>query len=1139
MELEEVLTRLAKGPAVLFLGQHYLATDTGSDPLLAEFLKKYKPTTTNNNSYTQLLDGFDATQGEATLSWIDERCKRIAPPEWLKIVSDYPWNAVFTSAIDSVWPGCFRNSWRDVNLILEEKYNPSNPRNQLLLHCTCLFGCVNKADDSERPPLNSFELLKRKYIANVLAHRIPDTLTPWGTLLIEGYSEETDWFSLNELSLIIDSLNPGQAHVFSADEQLVKTPIIARLVAQNKICIHRESLAKLLSLGQDKGMITLGAAPQNIGSNHRLLVKNKAVSIPKEIWNQTSKSATILTTDALELPPPLSEDARYREFRSFLSGQEGKPRWASYARGFSFKREFESTLMQEVVSRLNSRDLRLRDEPIILHGQTGVGKSVALGSLAFEIAKTQEYAVLYIEHRTQRPAWQDLDKFGKWIEDIGASACLIVWDGMLEPREYSGLLRTLTGRMRKVVLVGSSYKREESLKYDKKYISVAAVLSATEKSRFQKFLASFHPSFAKLMDLHLDETFLVALYRLLPPTRGLIRSGLMSELAQAEKILTDNAAKSLNREGAATVLAQALMTAGLISQAKSLEARTVEVAGEEMPEIHKLTGLIMVPGQFGLNVPFELLLRAMGKGGYAQLPELFRGLDIFSWQNDQVGNIEIGPRNSLEARIVVQSRLGGAKAEIEFACELLAEVKDDESHSSGTEINFAVELIHAMGARGAASDYFAPYFVDIAKTLKRLRKERGVKNSRLMLQEANLWRQWTMEQDGTSDAECSERGVILKAAESILQEAIELGGGNSRQRDFHSHLLVELATNKGFQAMQALRDKTNSSESVTLYKDARQLLTDARRLDPENYYPTDIIAWLTLNLIKGGHLSDEDRVEAIADVLNAFQLTEGEELTPEQRDRFQKRRLEFGDMIGDADLADDAFKRLADQGSGAGYYWRAINMSGLREMDNVLDSKSQKKLAEGLGYLESNLDKIKSDVRCLELYLDLWWMVNTRTQLFAKERVALPLSRAAWEDCLKIIERIEMIGKSSRHSRILFLHGLACFHLGAVAQALVLFEEIKQETEQLKGRWRNTRSYVVSDPDGKPVRYHGNVAWVNDHGSQGEIAVDELRQKIRFLPTDFGRPDIRKGETLGDFHIAFNFRGVIADPIDFRRGTVG
>ena len=61
----------------------------------------------------------------------------------------------------------------------------------------------------------------------------------------------------------------------------------------------------------------------------------------------------------------------------------------------------------------------MQNDPIILHGQTGTGKTVALGSIAYRVRDEGKYPVLFIERKSQRLSNNDLEAFCKWAEDLG------------------------------------------------------------------------------------------------------------------------------------------------------------------------------------------------------------------------------------------------------------------------------------------------------------------------------------------------------------------------------------------------------------------------------------------------------------------------------------------------------------------------------------------------------------------------------------------------------------------------------------------------------------------------------------------------------------------------------------------------
>ncbi len=1125
----ELVERLKKGPAVLFLGQRYLALESGSDSLLKEVLRKYPPPLNNQTTgYSQILNRNFENAGKSGLAWADELCKKFSPPEWLKTVSSYPWNAVFASSIDSIWPACFRNEWRVISPIFEENTIPLDSRNQLNLHCTFLFGSVNRTNEEERPPLSIFELMKKKQVAVSLGRRLADILTPWGTFFIEGHSGSDDWFSLSDLLPIIDLLNEHQTHIFSITEEFASNPLVKMLIDNNKIQLHQNSLANFLIEANGNGYINLGESPENIGSGRRIYIEKKPVSLPKDNLQNISRSANILDETTLKPPPPMSEEATYREFLRFLSAV-GKPRWSDFARGFAFKREYQEKLEKVVKRCLESK--RLGDEQIILHGQSGSGKTVSLEQLAFDICKEKKYPVLFIERSVQRPNPSELREFCKWADESGATSCLIIWDGMLAPKEYNDLLRYLTGRGRPVVLVGSSYViNEPRLISDPNYIPAPTKLSVYERGQFLEFLKKFYSSFSEMQSFMVADDFLVALYRLLPNTRSNIKDGLILEISKAESSLTgENRPIELLKT---SILARALFAAGLIPDFPIINDVNIVVNEETMTEAQKLTGLIMVAGRFGLTIPFELLLRALGKNAYSKLPELFNNQDIFRWKSDHLGNIEVGPRNSLEADIIVSARLGGPQMEVSFAKELLIEVKASGHFTGDREVNFAVDLLRAMSAKGELSKSYSPYYYDLAKILRQLREERSFENPRIMLQEAHLLRLWVTNKEKRAEG-VNQSDEALDQAEEVLNRALELTEGDEKWRDIRSHLLVELASTMSFKAQRLLESNKTLGNALSIFRTVRRLLADARMADPRNLYSPDRLSRIAPIFINSGTLPPDEKAETIAEVLYAFQVASAEELEPSERDHLDGNRLSFAQLVNINSLADEAFDALAARGSCAGYYLRALHMSGIQNTVIQTATGDFTQQINAFQYLQKNIALINKDVACLELYFDLWWIVKAKTKPFQIERLCPPFTENDWKECLKIIDDLEKTGQPSRPLRLSFLKGLAQFHLGFVDVAIRNFHDVYIEALGLHGRWRIINSFIASNPDGTPKKYHGDIAEILENGRRGIVYVDELRKEIKFITANFGRMDFVKRDALPEFHISFNFLGPIAEPVSY------
>ena len=304
------------------LGQSYLFLDAGRDTLLEEIIRRYQRGPEKQRGYFGILEGSMVDAGDAAFAWIDDQCRRLSVPDWLKTVSDFSWSGVYTSAIDSLLPSAFRKPWRSIQLIADEQFIPSDPRKRNTLHLNDLFGSVNIVRN-ELPLLRRFEWSKRKQVAIALARRLPDLVTPLGTLAIEGYANAGDWFLPEDLLPILDAFSPGQEHMFNAQEELQRNHDIAYLCKKGTLVLHSDSLAQVLLAASQEGALSLGPSSEQERSSRRIRFAKSSFAVPQELWNHATRFVVIVDETAIAVPKPLSEDARYREFRTLLSGNKG------------------------------------------------------------------------------------------------------------------------------------------------------------------------------------------------------------------------------------------------------------------------------------------------------------------------------------------------------------------------------------------------------------------------------------------------------------------------------------------------------------------------------------------------------------------------------------------------------------------------------------------------------------------------------------------------------------------------------------------------------------------------------------------------------------------------------------------------
>ncbi len=1128
----EFLNRFKEATAILFLGQSYLAIDLGYDPLLKEIRKKYHSIEVKSpDSYDLLFidePRLSPDDIEERLAWVQDRCKRVTTP-WLVPVGDYAWNGVWSSALDTIWTTALARPFRDLNKIYSEQIIPQDLRNRTKLNCTHLFGTVASIDPKEIPPLTKFKLPGRRQVAVSLLRRLPEALTPLGTLTIDGYDANTDWLRPEDLFAVLSTLGVGQVHYFSNASFPLQDELLLSLVENGIVVLHEHGLHQVLREGSDGGYISLTPEPRLMSTGRTLFVEKKEVPIPIELWKAVTRTARILVSEVFMPPASISDDLRYFEFRKFLAESSSKPMWEGHARGFAFRRDYEQKLQHEVLKALSSKDYSSR--PILLYGRTGTGKSVALSSLAYDIGREKTYPVLYIDRITSRLSHQALDRFCEWAEDAGAKSVLVVWDGMQEYVEYLNLLHHFSSRGRRnIVLVGSVYRDQASVIKGEaqklaRTIEAPDVLSEQEFTQFKEFLSAFEPLLSTYLSQYqkkAEDTFLVALYRLLPQTRVLLRHGLNLEISYAEKSIVDRS-QGIEVEQDDSVLALALARAGLDPGRRYLSERLEEFGGEQLTEIQLLTELVMVPGKFGLHLPIEFLFRALDKPYSQKFIDVLTKTDIFSWSSDSLDNVLIGPRHPLEARLLT-SRLGGASAEVGIACRLIEAVSPGTNDSSA-EIQFGVELVRSMGPNGQDARRYRDYFNSIASSLRRLRSERGVKNVRLMLQEATLWREYA--------SVVREDDVAFQDALSMANEAVECG--NEHLDISHENQNSRMRTMLFVERAAALNARSKSCVENLDFESALEnhelvlgLSQDAWNFSTANFHVLDVVLVSGMILLEGHELDTSKRAEIIANLFYVLSLTEGESIPISSYERLNGHRIQLGKHLKDEDMQLEAVEALLVQGSCAGVYLHAYILSGENKSDTPIDSTKIAALECAISFLDKFFEYVATDYRCLYLYLRLWWVLTSGQRLFSGERLTVAFDKVAWRKCLSLVHSLQGMEGARENLILQYLRGMAEFHLDETNLAAQTFRELDRMGSEM-GRRRIIKSYLASNADGTPRRFSGQVKRTN--GQRGDVYVEDLRKEIPFFSNDFGLTDTSPGTTLPNFHIAFNFIGLIADPV--------
>lgn len=1119
-------------PIVLLLGQDAWTTGTRTDPVLRTALRQLGQDQAESGT-----EGFRALFQAGTLPGdFFERLAEVyslqSDKTWIEVVSRLPLNAVFTSSIDPTIAGAFRINGREVESVLSTLDNPATPRSRRILHLTYLFGRAGDSDARERPPRSLAELRRRTALdANALLSRIVETTTSMGVLLVDGLHCGNDWLSTDTLSGILSEFAPGQVYWFGwrPDAPNSDSAIVRELAAPaGPVTFVQERLSTALRSLELGHQIDLSASLRAFGADGTITIRGEAVDLDPATRLLVSTAASVVEDTWLGPLPPLGSDAAYAQFRRFHGEVEDARRLIEgLRRDFAITRTFESELHARVTNALARAG---GDQaPVLIHGQSGSGKSLALARLAYSVRKEGRFPVLIASRATRLPAVEELDDFCFKVERAGAEATLVICDANVQASRYADLLRGFMSRGRRVVLVGSAYRISDDsnteLENGGNLLEVPAELDPVESKQLADLLRNWT---GEEFAIAPSSYMLPAIYRLLPDVRSRLAAGLAREARVAEDGLRQRGTGiSVAQQATDTALGRAFAAAGVVDPKtildQKLDALLDSVTGDAAS---KVVDVVMVPGKLGCPVPINLLMRTVGgSDSRVDISTLFSGIDLFRWtSNDH--DLFVGPRLQVEAEMIVARRLGTAKAEAEVVVHLMEWASPGPYGDS--ERRFVLDLVHRLGPDGPYGTRYAMDYLHVARTLTDMRTRRGVSDPRFMLQEATLRRRVLKH---SSDIAEDDSAAILEEARGIIDLALdEFGSAPGRkQHRTRANLLVERAAIYGFRAVHRSTSGATLDEVWQFYEAARNSARSAV-FAADSYHAMDISIWLPNDLLARGNWTLQRRAELVADIRDGLDRVDNGQLEAHEQELFETRRFKVSQTLQDHKLEQDALAALEGLGSCAGVFLRAHQIGGPLRGSGVASEQDRRTAAKALEFLRAETDRIRHDGRCLRYVLRCLWLTSTGHYLFGGERSPLPEQEETIREILTFLDALADLEGMSGDARMQYLRAVLMWRLRQEHSAREVWKLLSQETAFSDPR-RVIRHHVWTEAGARPKLFHGRITSSQLHQGRARVRVDEIHQEVDLLQRDFRDLELRRGSAvLGGFHIAFNFIGPVADP---------
>ena len=372
-------------PIVLLLGQHAWAGSENEDAVLLKALERLGQSGEIRRGWSALL-GNDPLPPEL-YEWLAERFGRRVHPAWLTVLGDLPWSAVFTSSLDPTLKKIVDGQGRESEVVLTAHETPPAVRSKARPPLYYLFSYAGSHDHRALPPTDRSDLNTRRiHHALPMLNRVMDTATRLGIVVIEGFVPGCDWIRIGDVLGSIGTAEPGQIlwfggkpHLSADDEADFDTA-----VASGRILVERDRLGTVIAELQALGRLPDLTPPDSEEAGIVSFKGDRRLETTPEERLQVEAVASIVDDAWTAFLPPLGEDAEYDAFRRF-HGDLGGPRLfvEGVRRGFAIERDFERGLWRQITMALaNPASV---DAPLIVHGQSGTGKSVALARVVARV----------------------------------------------------------------------------------------------------------------------------------------------------------------------------------------------------------------------------------------------------------------------------------------------------------------------------------------------------------------------------------------------------------------------------------------------------------------------------------------------------------------------------------------------------------------------------------------------------------------------------------------------------------------------------------------------------------------------------------------------------------------------------------
>lgn len=1105
---EIIIDRMRYGRVFLFLGFDYFLDTFPFNPVLRVISESLN---SDVNSFEELYSVANKFDTEATFNNVKKHVDKIPTNNSLDIISQIKWNAVYTSSIDDLILNRLKTLGRDTFPICKNNKSSSYGRDDLNIFY--MFGLYSRTDDSERVPVSKVKFSKRQHEASLMLTSLVESMGPLDTLIVSGWNPRTDPFNSEMLYQVVSRLSEGQLYLFNNDQEL-NDEFIDELVVSNIASVVDVKLTDFIESNPE---LVDSISNKNPDVESFVRVNNQALEIPKRIKRLINHYGQIVEDKNFNS----SINNKDELFKDFLFESSRFPIWRAYPENIDFERDYFNQLYDIVVKEVIIN--KVSQEPILLHGSTGTGKSIAIARLCYRLYYDCKYLVLHINNHRDSLDFKVIDEICEWAESSLDLTTIICWDGMSNEDTYQHLSSYLASRGRKQIVVGTTYRINNN-NLSKRFVLADDYFNENENVRFKKYLNYHEIDIGNYVN-NFDSIFLVTLYRLLPETRFAITSGVVNEANHIKDYLKQNTTTS---EKCESVIAEAFRHAFNKAQ---IETRVTKKIIDDV-NIDNIIDIVMIFGKFGIETPLDIVLRVFPKLKTSNIGDVFKTLDIIRWSENSYGEILLSARNTLEAEIYCKRILSSYRDHVERLLLVIEHIEQKRAINC-SEIRFCIDIVRSFGPNGSSGKDYQDFYLSISDAIGSLMDKKNIESPKLMLLQANLVREYGKRKFDDSDVFYQEYLDLLLSALKVIESAISIEEKlTSTRRRQDNYALVSLYGEKtsilGTIANQCENKGDNEAQVSKYILEAIDTIKESFKYDVYNYISLDSIAWIAINYVKKSEHLQGERLQVLMEAVSKFDEYNSSDIEERYQSDFLIRKSKLNEALGEKNITDSTLEELKVISLEDYHYYVVSKMiSGVNVHKDLID-KDRKVINKALEYLRENSSDLESSYKANVIQLRLYWLIETESPLLGTERMVVNKDEVFWNNIVSLTSNIIRCSYNNNIIIYNFLKGVALFHLSQYKACDEIFRVLARESESVSGARRVFKSFLMSNHFGVR-KLSGEIRNINTSRNRGEIYIDELKTTVRVLPSDFSLTEGDRGKPLNGFHIAFNFLGPLAD----------